>query len=45
VTPMWHQLANGAFSKDYAFNDKLNKLMRWCMDEVAFPRESLTTQG
>jgi hypothetical protein len=45
VAPTWHQLTKGAFSKDYAFNEKLIKLMRWCMDEVAFPGEILATQG
>jgi hypothetical protein len=35
VTPTWNQLTKGAFSKDYAFVDKLINLMRWHMDEVA----------
>jgi hypothetical protein len=43
VASRWHQLTKGAFSKGYAFNEKLIKLMRWCMDEVAFSVENLAS--
>jgi hypothetical protein len=44
VASTWHH-GPRAFSKDYALNEKLIKLKRWRMGEVAFSGESLATQG